>query len=104
MHEGERIRRNVPLAGCHLQHPEQITRFGRAPGPYASLGFANAQVMAAAVEKAETLDREGVLAQLHGVTVETLLGPVAFDENGENTTAPMYLYIVKDGKFELIKQ
>ncbi|MCQ4629082.1 branched-chain amino acid ABC transporter substrate-binding protein [Shinella lacus] len=79
-------------------------RFGRAPGPYASLGFANAQVMAAAVEKAETLDREGVLAQLHGVTVETLLGPVAFDENGENTTAPMYLYIVKDGKFELIKQ
>ena len=31
MHEGERIRRNVPLAGCHLQRPEQITRFGRAP-------------------------------------------------------------------------
>ncbi len=79
-------------------------RFGRAPGPYASLGFANAQVMAAAVEKAASLDREGVLAQLHDVKIETLLGPVAFDENGENTTAPMYLYVVKNGKFELIKQ
>ena len=33
MHKGERIRRNVPLAGCHLQRPEQITRLGRAPGP-----------------------------------------------------------------------
>src|SRR5687767_4301608 len=32
MHEGERIRRDVPLAGCHLRRPEQITRFGRAPG------------------------------------------------------------------------
>jgi hypothetical protein len=32
MHQGERIRRNVPLAGCHLQRPQQITRFGRAPG------------------------------------------------------------------------
>lgn len=79
-------------------------RFGREPGPYASLGFANAQVMAAAVEKAKSLDREGVLEQLHGVTVNTLLGPVAFDENGENTTAPMYLYVVKDGKFDLIQE
>jgi hypothetical protein len=32
MHEGERIRRNVPLGGCQLQRSEQITRFGRAPG------------------------------------------------------------------------
>ncbi|NEI74005.1 ABC transporter substrate-binding protein [Rhizobium lusitanum] len=78
-------------------------RFGRTPGPYASLGFANAQVMAAAVEKAGTMDREGVLAQLHGVKVDTLLGPVSFDENGENTSAPMYLYVVKNGKFELVK-
>ena len=78
-------------------------RFGRSPGPYASLGYVNAQVMAAAVENAETLDREGLLAQLHSVKVDTLLGPVAFDENGENTTASMYLYVVKDGKFELVK-
>ena len=31
MDEGERIWRDVPLAGCRLQRPEQITRFGRAP-------------------------------------------------------------------------
>lgn len=78
--------------------------FGRAPGPYASLGYVNAQVMAAAVEKAQTPDREGVLAQLRNVKVETLLGPVSFDANGENTSAPMYLYVVKGGKFELVKE
>ena len=33
MHQGKRIRRNVPLVGCHLQRPEQITRFGRTTRP-----------------------------------------------------------------------
>ncbi len=78
-------------------------RFGRAPGPYASLGFVNAQVLAAAIEKAESPTREAVLAQLRGVKTDTLLGPVEFDETGENRHAPMYLYVVKNGKFELVK-
>jgi len=77
--------------------------FGRAPGPYASLGFANAQVMAAVLEKAETLDRQGVMAQLHQVQADTLLGRMAFDEQGENVQAPIYLYVVKDGKFALVR-
>jgi hypothetical protein len=33
MHEGERIWRDVALAGRHLQRPEQVTGFGRASGP-----------------------------------------------------------------------
>jgi len=79
-------------------------RFGRPPGPYAALGYVNAQVMAAAAEKAKTFDREGVLAELRGVTANTLLGPVTFDEKGENVNAPVYLYVVKNGKFELVKE
>jgi len=76
--------------------------FGRAPGPYASLGFANAQVMAAVLEQAATLDRKGVMANLHSIQTDTLLGRMAFDENGENVQAPIYMYVVKGGKFELI--
>ncbi len=78
-------------------------RFGRAPGPYAAVGYIDAQVMAAAIEKAKEPTREAVLSQLRGIKVDTLLGPVTFDKNGENKNAPIYLYVVKNGKFELVK-
>jgi len=77
--------------------------FGREPGPYASLGFANAQVMAAVLEKANSLDRKGVMEQLHSIRADTLLGHMAFDEQGENIQAPIYMYAVKNGKFELVQ-
>ncbi|MCX2698706.1 branched-chain amino acid ABC transporter substrate-binding protein [Ochrobactrum chromiisoli] len=79
-------------------------RFGREPGPYAALGYVNAQVMAAALEEADQYTREGVLKPLKTIKADTLLGPVEFDEAGENKFAPMFLYVVKNGKFELIKQ
>ncbi len=78
-------------------------RFGRAPGPYAAVGYIDAQVMAAAIEKAKEPTREAVFSQLRGIKVDTLLGPVTFDKNGENKNAPIYLYVVKNGKFELVK-
>jgi len=77
--------------------------FDREPGPYASLGFANAQVMASVLENAKSLDRKGIMEQLRSVKADTLLGHMAFDEQGENLQAPIYLYVVKNGKFELVQ-
>ncbi|MGP3956854.1 amino acid ABC transporter substrate-binding protein [Nonomuraea sp. 3N208] len=54
-----------------------------APAEDAADAFAAAQVLQAAVEKVGTIDQDKIKDWLHTNTVQTLLGPLSWKENGE---------------------
>ncbi|MEV0380359.1 amino acid ABC transporter substrate-binding protein [Nonomuraea sp. NPDC050643] len=56
---------------------------GAAPAEDAADAFAAAQVLQAAVEKVGAIDQDKIKDWLHANTVETLLGPLSWKENGE---------------------
>jgi branched-chain amino acid transport system substrate-binding protein len=74
--------------------------FGKAPGAYSAAGYTCAQVIIAGIQKAVaagTTDlaaiREAVRANsVSGATFDTVIGPIAFDKNGDITTPFMSFY------------
>lgn len=75
--------------------------FGEAPGAYSPTGYACAQVFLQALENVEATDdmaalRESVRAYVaeSGSTFSTVLGELAFDENGDPTLQIMSFYEV----------
>ncbi|WP_137389814.1 branched-chain amino acid ABC transporter substrate-binding protein [Rhodoligotrophos defluvii] len=76
-------------------------KFGQDVGAYSVYGYVAAQVLGEAVKLAEEPTREGILAVLHDVKFDSALGPIEFTPEGELTTAPIFLYEVKDDGFVL---
>ena len=77
--------------------------FGEEPGPYSAYGYIAAQIIVKAISDSGVKPtRENVLPKLKGVKLDTILGSVAFEEDGELTTAPMYLYKVEGSEFKMI--
>lgn len=58
-------------------------RFGKEPDPSAGPGYASAQVLFAAIEKAGTLDRKDIRDAIRATDMITVSGPVKFAANGE---------------------
>jgi branched-chain amino acid transport system substrate-binding protein len=77
-------------------------RFGEAPGPYSVYGYNQAGFLLSAMEEAGTTDPEKVIDALHGLTFESLFGPQRADENGLLIGAPLFIYAVKNGDYELV--
>ena len=57
-------------------------RIGREPDPSVGAGYASAQVLFAAIEKAGTLDRTAIRDAIRSTDMMTVSGPVKFDEKG----------------------
>src|SRR3982751_3825294 len=74
---------------------------GYDPGQYASGTYLYGEVLAAAVEalRGKVEDKQAFIKALRGVRVETLRGPIAFDEDG-NVVGSIYIRKVekKDGR------
>jgi branched-chain amino acid transport system substrate-binding protein len=77
--------------------------FGKAPGAYSSAAYACAQVIIAGIKKAadggqtdQAAIRETVraTATAPGNSFDTVLGPLTFDKNGDNTKPVMSFYKV----------
>jgi branched-chain amino acid transport system substrate-binding protein len=69
-----------------------------AYGPFA---YAAANLIMDAIEKAGP-DRKKIVAELGKVKdVQTMVGPVTFDEHGQNTVPVITRYVVQDGKWVL---
>ncbi|HEV8021157.1 MAG TPA: ABC transporter substrate-binding protein, partial [Candidatus Lustribacter sp.] len=72
-------------------------KFGNTPDQFAAQAYAAAQVVASLV-KAGATTKDEMLAGLRNVrVVQTVLGPIAFDQNRDVRAAPVVLKIVKDG-------
>jgi len=73
------------------------TKYGNNPDQFAAQAYAAAQVVAALV-KAGATTKDAMLAGLRNVrVVQTVLGPIAFDQNRDVRAAPVVLQIVKGG-------
>ena len=72
-------------------------KFGNTPDQFAAQAYAAAQVVASLV-KAGATTKDEMLAGLRNIrVVQTVLGPIAFDQNRDVRAAPVVLKIVKDG-------
>jgi branched-chain amino acid transport system substrate-binding protein len=62
--------------------------------------YASIQVWAQAVEKAGTVEPDAVVAALRKHEFDTVLGRIGFDDNGDVTGSPTYIwYVWKDGQY-----
>ena len=75
----------------------------RNPDTYSINGYAAAEVLLAAAQKAGALDANRIASALRGLRLDTLIGAVQYDANGDRVDAPIYIYQVKGGAFAEVK-
>ncbi len=78
---------------------EHQAKYGEGPGTFFFTGYAAVQAMAAAVEKAGTMDYTKVSEAMHKIKVDSPLGPIGFDKNGDVIGAGFSVYKVENGKY-----
>jgi len=71
----------------------------RNPDTYSINGYAAAEVLLAAVEKADSLDAGKIVAALRGLNLDTLIGKVQYNAAGDRVNPPIYIYQVRDSAF-----
>jgi len=73
--------------------------FGEEPEAYGAFAFAATNLIIDAIEKVGP-DRKLVMQELESTRDhESIVGPITFDENGQNTVALITRYVVQDGKW-----
>lgn len=78
-------------------------RFHSEPGAYSVYGYILAQIATQAIKNVPTLDRAALIQALHSVKLDTILGPVSFDKNGDLAGGGrVFLYHIDNGKFVLV--
>jgi branched-chain amino acid transport system substrate-binding protein len=83
-----------------------IDRFlttGYKPEGYTLFTYAAFQVYAAAVNAANSLDAQEVATQIRDKTIDTVLGPLKYDDKGDVTNTEYVWYKWHDGKYARIK-
>lgn len=71
----------------------------RNPDTYSINGYAAAEVLLAAVEKAGSLDATKIADALRGLNLDTLIGKVQYNAAGDRVAPPIYIYQVRDSAF-----
>ena len=80
--------------GFLAQYNQQA--FGEPPEAYGAFAFAATQLIIDAIEKVGP-QRDAVRAELNGThDHESVVGPISFDENGQNTVALITRYVIQD--------
>ena len=78
-------------------------RFKSEPGAYSVYGYILAQIAVQAIKSVPKVDRADLIQALHSVKLDTILGPVSFDKNGDLAGGGrVFLYHIDNGKFELV--
>jgi branched-chain amino acid transport system substrate-binding protein len=94
-HNGEKF------AGVEELNADYQAEFGRPADLLTGPAYACVQLFAAAIEKAGTLDREAVRDAMAASEMETVVGPVTFNEDGTgNVLNPLIQW--QNGKLELV--
>jgi branched-chain amino acid transport system substrate-binding protein len=77
-------------------------RFGYTPSYHPTSAAVAGTVLAAAIEKAGTLDTGKVTETLRGMKITTVWGPMAWNEKGQNTEIHSSVVQVLDGKVRVV--
>jgi branched-chain amino acid transport system substrate-binding protein len=81
---------NYPDALSHVMVQDYIAKYGGtadAINADVAESYSAGEVLAAAVAATRGLNQQAIANWLHGNTVQTVVGKVKFDQNGENTNA-----------------
>lgn len=71
----------------------------RNPDTYSINGYVAMAVLAEGVRKAKSVEGPRVAQALREIRVDTAMGPVSYDENGDVRDAKVFIFQVKDGAF-----
>ena len=74
-------------------------KYNEDPGTFFYNGYAAVQALASAANKAGSLDYDKLKAAMHDTTIESPLGSIGFDKNGDVIGAGFSVYKVIDGKY-----
>ena len=74
----------------------------RNPDTYSINGYSALQVLAEGVKKANSLNADQVSNAIRTLTVETPMGALAYDPNGDVSNATVYIFQVRDAAFEQV--
>ena len=74
-------------------------KYGEDPGTFTHNGYACVQALAAAAEKAGSLDYDKMRAAMFEIKIDSPLGPIGFDKNGDVIGAGFSVYQVQNGKY-----
>jgi branched-chain amino acid transport system substrate-binding protein len=81
---------------------EHQEKYGEDPGTFFITGYTCMQALAAAAEKAGTVEYDAMRAAMFEITVDSPMGPIGFDENGDIVGAGFSVYRVTDGKYQQV--
>src|SRR5262249_19067914 len=80
-------------------------KYKNDPAGYDIYGYDFANIIANAIVKAGSTDKDKIIDTMHKQAVPGLLIPeYKFDENGDVINGPLYIYTVDKGNFKLIEQ
>ena len=78
--------------------------FGEPPEAYGAFAFAATQLIIDAIDKVGP-DRKAVKQELNATrNHDSIVGPITFDDHGQNTVALITRYVVQDGKWVVWEQ
>ncbi len=76
-----------------------VKKYGSAPGVFFDNGYAAVLAIVSAIEKTKSTESDKIVQQLHNVKVDTPLGSINFDKNGDAIGIGMSMYKVEKGKY-----
>jgi branched-chain amino acid transport system substrate-binding protein len=80
-------------------------KYKKDPAGYDIYGYDFANILANAIQKANSADKDKIIEVMHKSAVPGLLIPeYKFDEFGDVVNGPLYIYTVDKGNFKLIEQ
>src|SRR6185503_13389128 len=104
--EGNLVTSGAPDSSVIPSAADFVTKYKElyqeAPSGYAPVACVAVQVMTDAIKRAGKADRAAVVEALHGTSIDTILGPVSFDEHGNPKGAQMYIYKVVGDGFQMV--
>lgn len=87
--------------GQYFLSEYEKAKFDQGPDAYGAFAFAAASLLMDAIEKVGP-DRKKVTAYLDDIkNRDSIVGPITFDDHGQNTVALITKYVIQDGKWVL---
>ncbi len=77
-------------------------QYNEDPGTFFYNAYAGMQALAAAAEKAGSFDYDKMRAAMFEIKVDSPLGPIGFDKNGDVVGAGFSVYKVENGKYQQV--
>lgn len=77
-------------------------KYGEDPGTFCHNAYACVQALAKAAETAGSIDYDKMRAAMFTIKVDSPLGPIGFDKNGDVVGAGFSVYKVVDGKYKQV--